>query len=243
MRAHLSNHTGLYRQVFLRWPLLPGSFFVMLAAYLFSDWWFRHYQPASAGLKQFGLPVDGLIGFSPYVLPVYLSSTAFFLLHKPLLATIAPKPTAYRAVNDALIFMTIICCGLFLVFPTRVELRDHALLSLQTGAYAPWITNACQLFFKLGGAASAWPAMLLSHSLLIVLAVSWLRLYAPLKLCLLWVYWLLVAGSALVLKQHYLWDVLAAVLLALVSWSLWLLPRLCACRAESALLAPAGRSL
>jgi hypothetical protein len=214
-----------WRRFFVRWPFLPPSFFVMIALYQGLNHWPAPVETQFAGLAVYGLSIDGLIPFVPFSLLLYLSFFAFYLLHKPLLAGADIRRQCFWRMEIVLIVMSVASCACFLLFPTQIELRQQALLSLASGDYPAWLVNACQGLFLLDNEINAWPSIHVSQPLFIMLCVTRLQLYPPQKLALLWLLLLGVMSSVLTLKQHYVWDAATGVLLALIavqyyfSWS------------------------
>jgi hypothetical protein len=211
-----SHSLSAWCPLFLKWPLLPASFFVMMIFYQSISNYLLLDIDRLPGMKVYGLPLDAHIPFLPYTLPLYLCFFSFYLLHKPLLSSAINKPMVFWRIEAALIVMTVISCVFFVLLPTQVELRDHALLSLQTGIHPQWLVDACGGLFLLDARTNAWPSIHVSQPLFIMLAVSHLRLYSARKLVVLWVLLGLVVFSVLAMKQHYVWDVVTGALLALL---------------------------
>ncbi len=223
-----------WRRLFLRWPILPPSFFVMITLYQGLNHWPVHDESQLPGLAIYGVPVDAQIPFVPISLLPYLSFFAFYLLHKPLLASSALSSRRFWRMEVVLVVMSVVSCACFLLFPTQIELRQQALESLASGVYPAWLVDACLGLFLLDNEINAWPSIHVSQPLFIMLCVTRMQLYSPHKLAMLWLLLLTVMVSVLTLKQHYVWDVATGVLLALASvqvcfsWSSgikWVQPR------------------
>lgn len=214
-----------WRGFFVRWPVLPPSFFVMIALYQGLNHWSTADDSQLPGLEVYGLSIDGLIPFVPLSLLLYLSFFAFYLLHKPLLAGSDSRRQRFWRMEIVLVVMSVVSCIFFLLFPTQIELRQQAMLDLASGGYPAWLVNACRGLFLLDNEINAWPSIHVSQPLFIMLCVTRLQLYPPQKLSLLWLLLLGVMSSVLTLKQHYVWDAATGVLLALIavqfyfSWS------------------------
>ena len=133
---------------------------------------------------------------------------------------------SYRELHWGLLYLTVVSCALFLLFPTRVELRDGALLELGVMGLPQWLESACRGFYAIDGPFNAWPSLHISQPLLIMLAITQSGRLPSWKLKLLWGHLLLVCASVLTMKQHYLWDLGTGGLLALLYWKWFLQPRL-----------------
>ena len=215
-----------WRPLYLRLPLLPPAFFCMILGYEACNW-----VNATLGAPRWlSIPVatqwDWQIPFLPGSLPLYLSFISFYYLPKALLREPYRNEAYYAAMHQALQLTTLVSCVIFLLAPTPVELRLQALAALDTAHLPAWLRAGCQGMFAIDGEYNAWPSLHVSQPLLIMLAVQQLRLFSPLLRRLLWLHWVLMVLSVLTMKQHYLWDVFTAVLLALTYWLAWLSPRL-----------------
>ncbi len=222
--GHLHGLTD-WQQRFVRWPLLPLSFYLMIAAYQLAARLSQATDTRMAGLAEYGLPLDPHIPFVPGSLLLYLSFFGFYLLHKPMLRMGDQGQKQFWRVERLLIAMTMLSCVCFLLFPTRIELREFASLSLATGAFPSWLADACGGLFLLDPAVNAWPSIHVSQPVFILLVVSSCRLYPPRVLVAQWVWLILVVLSVMTLKQHYVWDVLTGLLLALVCHQVLLFQR------------------
>lgn len=189
----------------------------MIILYQGLNHWTASDKNALPGLETYGSAIDGHIPFLPFSLLLYLSFFAFYLLHKPLLAGSSVGRQRFWRMELVLIAMSVVSCVCFLLFPTQIELREQALLSLTGEAYPAWLIDACRGLFLLDNAVNAWPSIHVSQPLFIMLCVTRMQLYAPHKLLLLWFFLLAVMVSVLTLKQHYVWDAATGVLLALVA--------------------------
>jgi hypothetical protein len=226
MRNDRTQGTSKRRQLFLKLPFMPLAFYYMIACYSMCGWIThrRSMVVESRGALELGL--DAAIPFTPYLLPLYLSFFSFWLLPKALLPLGGGQSAVYREVNITLMLMTLISCGCFLLFPMEVALRDQALAELSRGTWPDWLARACYGLYAVDLPYNAWPSIHVSQPLLIMLVVSSRRLFTAWHRALLWCYLAIVASSVLLMKQHYLWDVVSGVALALLTWSLWLRPRI-----------------
>lgn len=230
MRDSISSVAKLWLQrwrgLYLRLPILPPAFFCMILGYELCNW----VNTILYAPRWYSIPVvtpwDWQIPFLPGSMPLYLSFISFYFLPKALLRAPVRNEAWYGSLHQALQLTTLVSCAVFLLAPTPVELRAQATAALAAAHLPYWLLAGCQGLFAIDGQYNAWPSLHVSQPLLIMLAVQQLRLFSPLLRRLLWLHWVLVAISVLTMKQHYLWDVATAILLALWCWWYWLSPRL-----------------
>jgi hypothetical protein len=211
---------------YLRLPIPPSSYFVMIVAYLLSNSFNARYAINYLGDAELASGLDRLIPFLPWTLLAYIANFAFYLLPRPLLAGNLQDRQAYRAINQALLGITFLSCAIFLLFPSSVEMRAGLLAQLDPGDYPGWLLNACSALFKVDHSFNAWPSLHVSQPLLILLATHYWGLFDIRQRRVNWMCFAIVAGSVLTLKQHYLWDVASGAALALAVWMLFLRDRL-----------------
>jgi len=231
LRALLCRRTadapvGSYARRLCQSLVLPASFYLMIAAYQLCNWYNLGYADDVLGRDRLALPLDDWIPFTPWVLPVYLSFFGFFRLHRSLVLQGVAGMRQYRTLESGLVAVTCVSCAIFLYFPSQVELRDAALDSLRPGVLPPWLASACAGLYALDGSFNAWPSLHVSLPLLIMLATTHLALFGRWQTLCLWLWLVAVVSSVVLLKQHYVWDVLSAVIMVTLVWVLWLRPRL-----------------
>ena len=129
---------------------------------------------------------------------------------------------------QGLILVTLFCVVIFLVLPAEIDLRwqldehwvDHPLNGIETALYGfihfsdnPW---------------NAWPSLHIVHSYLLARMMTlWVirehgeKPFAKAFLAILWVEYVLLCGSILTTKQHYLWDLVAGLIVAVFAWKLF----------------------
>ena len=114
---------------------------------------------------------------------------------------------------------------IFILLPVEIDLR-HLIVGVEGTHWEPW-------YEFLHGADepwNAWPSLHIVQSTQVVLI---LRYWYPtttskrriLHACLL-IMWILLVLSAMVIKQHYIWDIATALLLTALGWVYWMKPNL-----------------
>lgn len=169
------------------------------------------------------IPVDEALPYVPAMVVPYYS----LYLYYPIAVWVAARQPVR---HDGLLFfqrmlvVTWITFAMYLLFPVEIDLRDQAvgaegvfgaLMDGMHQADEPW---------------NAWPSIHVLQSLLIVLFVRWARKKdgtwsAPLAAAVWTACGLLVASTVLI-KQHFLFDVVSAITLVAVMWRWYILPGL-----------------
>ena len=150
--------------------------------------------------------VDRAIPFTPQWEYVY----AWFLLFAFLPLAVIRDPRLFRRVAFAYLSMYAIGNSIFLLFPTRI-----ARTPVTGGSFLEW---GIRLSHWLDGPYNCFPSMHVCGAVLAALCV--LRT-DPLVGGIAGTWALLIAASTLALKAHFLADVVAALVLALGLWALF----------------------
>ena len=129
---------------------------------------------------------------------------------------------------QGLALATMFCVLFFLALPAEIDLRDQ--LDTHWESNPPnWLEEALFSFIHASDNPwNAWPSLHIVHSFLLAkLITHWVqRDYhqnrsAKPFLALLWIEWVLLSISILATKQHYLFDLLTGLIVAVVFWSLF----------------------
>ena len=165
--------------------------------------------------------LDTMLPFVPWMMVPYVSFYAYFPLMFWMGSRVDRRPQAER-LTLRLVQATWIAFAIFLLLPVEVDLRHQitpveGVLGLAFDTLHTWDTPY-----------NAWPSLHVLQSLLVVLTVrTWLaeeaRAGAPIY-GLIWAAWGLLVLSTLLVKQHYLFDVATAIVLAATVWKVWFKP-------------------
>ena len=124
--------------------------------------------------------------------------------------------------NQRLIQATWVVFALFLLLPVEVELRHQ--IPAMDGVFG-------SLFAYLHTADTpynAWPSLHVLQSLLVILSLqTWLRQdgrLTPAALVVMWSAWALLTASTMLVKQHYVFDVVTGIVIGLLMWRAWFKP-------------------
>lgn len=169
------------------------------------------------------IPLDEALPYVPALVIPYYSLYAYY----PIAAWMASREPLR---DDGLLFfqrmlvVTWITFSMYLLFPVEIDLRDQAvgaeglfgvLMDGMHQADEPW---------------NAWPSIHVLQSLLIVLFVRWTLKnegkWNPLLAGSIWTACGLLIISTVLIKQHFLFDAISAIVLVTVMWYRWILPGL-----------------
>ena len=163
----------------------------------------------------------------PVVNWMIIPYTALYLFY-PATLVISPRDDRGRAelilAMQGLILITLFCTFFFLALPAEIDLRDqldlNSLNAIESSLFGfihfsdnPW---------------NAWPSLHIVHSYLLARMMTlWVnrehgeKLLAKAFLAVLWIEYVLLCVSILTTKQHYLFDLVAGLLVAMVAWRLF----------------------
>ena len=168
-------------------------------------------------------PLDDAIPFIAWSLIPYLSLYFYY----PAGALMSPKDDVSRIqmlmLHQVLFLSSWAISIIFILIPTKVHIRNHIPEDVRAGDgfwgffYGDIMHNTDQPW-------NAWPSLHIVQSLLIVLMLShWLKPQQRDKTILaLWIGWLMLAISVLTTKQHFVFDLVTGIIVALLCWQ-WLL--------------------
>ena len=165
--------------------------------------------------------LDTMLPFVPAMLWLYVSFYAYF----PVLFWLGSHPSRRweaERVNQRLIQATWLVFVVFLLLPVEVDLRHQ--VPPGTGLEA-WLTS---LLHAIDTPYNAWPSLHVLQGLLVVLCVqTWMRneqRLSPSVNAGLWLAWALLCLSTVLVKQHYVFDVVTGAAGALLVWRWWFRP-------------------
>lgn len=166
-------------------------------------------------------PLDTALPFLPWMVVFYVSFYACFPLMFWLGAAEHRRHQGER-LTLRLMQATWLAFVIFLVFPVEVDLRHQVVHS--NDGFAPLFAA----LHAIDTPYNAWPSLHVLQSLLVVLTVQgWLAndgALRPLLRGMLWSAWALLTLSTLLVKQHYIFDAVTAVIIGAVLWRLWFKP-------------------
>ena len=196
--------------------IIFGAGLGYLAINKFSNW--RDWQAFDPTIS-----LDNAIPVIPWmILPYY---TLYF--YYPMAAFLGMKNEQTR--RECILFhqiLLILTWSIFLIFiflPVKVDLRS----SINYDELGIW-TGLFETLHSVDTPWNAWPSLHIVQSLLSVLVVQ--RWYASesknnkFLFGFLWLSWALLAISILTTKQHFIWDLVTAIIVTLWSWKYWFLP-------------------
>jgi hypothetical protein len=154
-------------------------------------------------------------------------STLYF--YYPAAAWFGVKDEKMKRENIIFHQMMLITCwivfALFIILPVEIDLRAN--MNLPNSSF--W-ENQFTLMHSVDEPWNAWPSLHIVQSLLIVLVIrrwfpSKTSIHSALHL-LLWLAWISLVLSTMMIKQHFVWDVVTGIIYSLVCWKYWFKPTL-----------------
>jgi len=164
-----------------------------------------------------GRSLDNAIPFIGWSLLVYQTNFLFYIL----LCYSAPRTNAGRrqllVVVQSIVWASWFAFVVFLLFPTRVDLREQALAA---GATRGWIGPLYSNIYRLDPPYNSWPSLHVAQTFLAAVGMThwWAAQHRQLAIVLLWTLWAAVVCSTLTTKQHFVWDALTGLMLGLSAW-------------------------
>ena len=112
----------------------------------------------------------------------------------------------------------------FLLLPVEIKLRSQV---PDVGGFMGFILG---LLHGVDAPYNAWPSL---HAVLGLLVVLFVRLvqreqgvWSPAKAVIVWTAWSMLIASTMLVKQHYAFDIVTGIVVALVLWGGWIRPAL-----------------
>jgi membrane-associated phospholipid phosphatase len=167
--------------------------------------------------------IDLSLPFVPWMALIYASFYAYF----PVVFWMGSLETRRDEAlwfTQRLIQASWIAFALFILLPVKVDLRHQVQPS---GGLVGLIMDA---LYVVDQPYNAWPSLHVLQSVLVVLmARHWLmhrKGWARWKAMAVWGAWVMLCLSTLLVKQHYLFDVITATVLGAWVWRRWCTPPL-----------------
>ena len=111
----------------------------------------------------------------------------------------------------------------------EVDIRS-SVFAADLGIWQPWY----DYLYAVDTPWNAWPSLHIVQSLLAVLVVS--RWYNTenyrWQIRILWFAWLMLTISVMTTKQHFVWDVVTGIIIAVLAWKYWISPCLENCSSQ-----------
>ncbi len=169
------------------------------------------------------IPLDDAIPFIAWSLIPYASLYFYY----PAAALMSPKDDTSRIqmliLHQVLFLSSWAISIIFILIPTKIHIRNHIPEGIRAGD-GFWGFFYGDIMHNTDKPWNAWPSLHIVQSLLIVLMLShWMKALQRKKTILvLWIGWLMLAISVLTTKQHFVFDLVTGIIVALFCWQ-WLL--------------------
>ena len=160
----------------------------------------------------------------PY-LPLFVLPYYSFYLYFPIVAWIAAHESVRKQgllFFQRMLALTWFCCIMFLLFPSEIRLRSQAV-----GAEGVLGVLMDELH-QADAPYNSWPSIHVLQALLVVLFLRYALIKRGLWSTMLAVFsWLacgLLVVSTVLIKQHYVFDMLSSMAIVAVAWRWWIRP-------------------
>jgi len=169
--------------------------------------------------------LDAAIPFLAWTVLFYHS--LYFLFYPLPLYSMPDTMQARREMilcGQGLMVLCVVSCSFFLLLPAEVHIRSEAIDGI--AANPGWYNDMFEWLWKLDSPFNSWPSLHVSQAGLITLfAIRWWQG----KPALQWsigTLWVLMTISILTTKQHFLWDLITALILLSAVWKWQIQPGL-----------------
>lgn len=165
--------------------------------------------------------VDTMLPFVPWMMVFYASFYAYFPVVFWMGAEASRREVAEKF-TQRLVQSTWVVFAIFLLLPVEVDLRH------QVPDMAGTFGTVFSSLHVVDTPYNAWPSLHVLQSLLIVLVVrTWLdqdeRLNRGIEITI-WAAWGLLTASTMLVKQHYVFDVVTGIVIGWLMWRAWFKP-------------------
>ena len=173
--------------------------------------------------------IDTWIPVIPWTIVPY--STLYF--YYPMAAILGMKSEQTQRENvifhQILLMLTWMVFVIFILIPVEVDIRS-SVFAADLGIWQPWY----DYLYAVDTPWNAWPSLHIVQSLLALLVVS--RWYNTenyrWQIRILWFAWLMLTISVMTTKQHFVWDVVTGIIIAVLAWKYWISPSLENCSSQ-----------
>ena len=173
--------------------------------------------------------IDTWIPIIPWMIVPY--STLYF--YYPMAAILGMKSEQTQRENvifhQILLMLTWMVFAIFILAPVEVDIR-RSVFAADLGIWQPWY----DYLYAVDTPWNAWPSLHIVQSLLALLVVS--RWYNTenyrWQIRILWFAWLMLTISVMTTKQHFVWDVVTGIIIAVLAWKYWISPCLENCSSQ-----------
>mgnify|MGYP005693227523 FL=1 len=121
------------------------------------------------------------------------------------------------AFNQVMFSITWLVYVLFIIFPTEIHIRDEIPLDVRSGEgfWGFWIGD---FMHEVDKPYNAWPSLHIVQSLMMVLLLRHWKVFDKTGEFIVWLSWSLLCISVMTTKQHFFFDVVTGVVVAVFSW-------------------------
>jgi hypothetical protein len=126
--------------------------------------------------------------------------------------------------QQMMVTITLTCVCIFMILPAEIDMRDEIDWAVMTDAEA----SMFHFIHEGDHPWNAWPSLHVIHSYLLARVMTmWCRtdyvksIFSKPFLVILWTEWILLVFSTMATKQHYIFDAVSGLIVALTMFKLW----------------------
>ena len=169
------------------------------------------------------LQLDIDIPFLAWMILPYMT----LYLYYPVAAWLGSKNEVMWRQNVVFHQMMLLTCwgvdAIFILLPVEIDLR-HLIHGIEGTVWEPFYAS----MHAIDTPWNSWPSLHIVQSMQVVLVLRYWYPPATTRLrianALLLIMWILLVISTMTIKQHYIWDVATAMLVAGLGWVYWMKP-------------------
>ena len=165
-------------------------------------------------------PMTSLDAAIPFIAWSVLFYHSLYFLFYPLPLYAMPGTTRARTemilCGQGLMVLCVVSCTFFVLLPAEVHIRSEAIDGI--AANPGWYNGFFEWLWKFDSPFNAWPSLHVSQAGLITLfAIRWWQ-DKPVLQWSIGILWVMMTISILTTKQHFLWDLVTALILLSIVW-------------------------
>ena len=179
------------------------------------------YRDVTSWDPTFSLDLE--IPFLPWTIIFY--STLYFVFYPlPFFVVKNEKIKEVLVLSQSLIIAQLIAVFFFIFLPAEVHLRSQAVNGIELNP--SWFGKFYEMLWAVDSPYNSWPSLhVIQAGLITFFTIRWTSGRTSFQISIL-ILWILLSLSILTTKQHFIWDLITAVLLILVVWYVQVKPSL-----------------
>ena len=162
-------------------------------------------------------PIDSWIPFFAWSSVIYLTLYLYYPISCYYGIKNDHRIREMFAFNQVMITITWIVYLIFILFPTEIYIREDIPIDIRRGEgfWGFWIGD---LMHQIDKPYNAWPSLHIVQSLMMLMLVRHWKVLSARAEILAWISWIMLCASVMTTKQHFFFDLVTGIIVALLSW-------------------------